>query len=534
MGIPPDDGYSGGTALKPWDEIFPGLDSNPLRGRSYQFTSAATESRHLKESMLFCSEEFKRLSGDEGLRELEGSAPRALAQLVTQLDGAFHDLPPVFERLESIFDSHATRLSDLEGQAIAALARANTRWNAVQTAEDELATADAALTTINNQIAALQGATDEVSIAELETLQEQQPGIAATRNNKSSTLTTARELLADSRTEYGTFGPAELEIIGATRSALGDIDLKDLEDPGWLEDKLGDIGDFFKKIGENFGKFLEALADGRILDALHHLSDVLNSLLIIIAAIVIVIVVVIAVVGTGGAALGALAAIATGLGALKLVTDSILAGTAHPHPDTGQPKTWGQVAVDAILMVLPVPGSRLLSRSLAARLISRVPPGGYTSARAARTYRQNQRVLAAAERGTGMGARSQGNHLTARQVRERAGDARQYNDAYDQAHRTHQNNIDNANQLGQDAGQAGPNAGRDLAGEVGKKIAEPVLSGQADPFGPGDVGDLADNPAVQEGARRHVDRCTRSVQQYSHNGPSSRPGTPHVCLVAAP
>ena len=185
-------------------------------------------------------------------------------------------------------------------------------------------------------------------------------------------------------------------------------------------------------------------------------------------------------------------------------------------------------------MVLPVPGSRLLSRSLAARLISRVPPGGYTSARAARTYRQNQRVLAAAERGTGMGARSQGNHLTARQVRERAGDARQYNDAYDQAHRTHQNNIDNASQLGHDAGQAGPNAGRDLAGEVGKKIAEPVLSGQADPFGPGDVGDLADNPAVQEGARRHVDRCTRSVQQFSHNGPSSRAGTPHVCLVAAP
>jgi hypothetical protein len=244
--------------------------------------------------------------------------------------------------------------------------------------------------------------------------------------------------------------------------------------------------------------------------------------------------VVIAVVGTGGAALAAIAAIATGLGALKLVMDSILAGTAHPHPETGQPKTWGQVMVDAVLMVLPVPGSRLLSRSLAARLVSRVPPGGYTSTAAARTYRQNQRVIAAAERGTGMGSRANGNRLTARQVREQAADARQYNDAYDQAHRTHQDNVDGAIELGNDAGQAGPNAGRDLAGEVGKEVASPLLSGDADPFGPGDVNDLADNPAVQEGARRHVDRCTRSMQQYSNNGPSSRPGTSHVCLVAAP
>ncbi len=528
MAIPPDDRRGGGTPQLGWDEIFPGVDPRPLRGRSYQFSAAATECRNLKESMEFCSTEFRRLTGDDGLRELDSSSTDALAHLVDQLDGSFHDLPPVFASLASAFSHHHTRLSDLETEAAAALARANTRWRALQTARDDFAEADGALTAINAQIASLQGATDEASAAQLEELQGQLPALQSARGGKSSAVTDAEGDLDDSRTEYRAFATAESELVGETRQAIKDIDLKDLEDPGWLEDKLRDIGEFFTDIADNLAKAFEALINGEFLDALHHLSDALNGILMALAVIVIAVVVVIAVFATGGAALALLAAIATGLAVLKLGIDAILAGTAHPHPETGQPKTWGEVLIDFALLVVPIPGSRVLSRALTRRLLSRVPPAGYTSVRAGRTYRQNERIIAAAERGTGMGSRANGDRLTARQVRERAIAARQYNAQYEAAHATHNANVSNAVETGHGANATMTEAGVDLVAEGAKP------SGEADRFGTGDVQGVADNAAVQEGARRHVDRCRRAMNGYANSGPSGRPGTPHVCLVAAP
>lgn len=344
------DGPGGGPAIdRWWDELFPGFDRDCLRSNPWEYSAAATKAGGVKQTLQGCVDGFGAVSGDARSTVVKGDVAGALTHVVEQLDGKFQLLPPVFEALESIFHGHATEMDRLYGESVAALARANTRWTERKDAEDHLEHEQSTLQTIANGLQWLKdsgAAADDIDEKQKQ-YDEQESTVGSARTKRDN----ARDAFDDCKADYHSIRDEEEGLVTAAAHALRAIDLGDLEDPGWLEaafdwvvEGIANIGEFLYEIVENLANAVVAALDGRFLDALHYLSDALNGVLIVLAVIGLAV----AVFFTGGAVL---ALIATAIAVVKLGIDSVLAATKHPHPVTGQPKTWTSVAVDAAFLL---------------------------------------------------------------------------------------------------------------------------------------------------------------------------------------
>ncbi|HUF97561.1 MAG TPA: hypothetical protein VMM60_05475, partial [Ilumatobacter sp.] len=113
-----------------WGQVFPGFD-HPVRGQVSSYTAASQACLTLKSVTETCGTEFHRLCSSESLDQLGGAAAEQLVTLVTQIDGSFAQVPPVFQSLADVFTKHAQRLEELRAQSAWALAVAHTRWATV-------------------------------------------------------------------------------------------------------------------------------------------------------------------------------------------------------------------------------------------------------------------------------------------------------------------------------------------------------------------------------------------------------------------
>ena len=336
---------------KSWGEIFPGLDE-PVQGLVSSYDSAEGECDKLKQAAEVCADEFDRVTSSDSLGELGGLAADQLIALINEVDGAFQDLPPVFATLASIFDEHEQKLTALRQEAALALALANTRWNALQEANASHADANAALHRINSQIRSLErNAGDDLALhSHLNDLY----GDRTWRNRVAASCATA---VADAERElgwshdaHGVLVESEQGLAEATAGRVKGLDLDDLKDPNRLMQLATGVGEFFSDLVENIvvgvADLVQALASGDWMDAVWRLSELLDAVLDVLTLVALVV----AVVTTGGVLGVVLVGLSLAAMATKLTADALLAGTQHPHPTTGQPKTWGEVAVDAALI----------------------------------------------------------------------------------------------------------------------------------------------------------------------------------------
>lgn len=360
-----------------WSDVFTDLD-RPVLGDPLEYDTAETEANDLRIATESCVGEFARINSADGAGELQGQAATQLATLVGEIDGSLSEVPPVFTDLAGIFDRHARDLRDIKVATTGALARARTRWSAVETAKSEHASASSALAGIERQTRQLQIAAtaDPVAAMELPSVQQREWTARSTARRAASTLEDARADLAASRTEFNQLTTDETDLIDRIVRELGAIDLGELNDPNRLLEIVGGAlswaGGLVADVLVGLYRAVEAVMDGRFLDALWHLSDVIGAVLTILTVVALVV----ALVASGGLLAAVLPAVMLAGGALKLGFDAILAGTQHPHPTTGQTRTWGEVTISAAFLMLSVVAGGVGGRGSFGNRIAGVGPGG--------------------------------------------------------------------------------------------------------------------------------------------------------------
>jgi hypothetical protein len=336
-----------------WTDLFPGLDGDPVRGRPYEYADAYRAAGDLVSATRDVAAEFERVRGSDQLGEMGGATADQLVTLVQEIDGSFGEVPGVFTEVERTLRTHHDRLRELRTEAIGALDTARARWREVESTRETERTELGILFSINSQIDALRTscATPEDE-DRLEQLEWTRTDCTHSQTAASNARRDAEDSFDGSRDEWHRLREREDELIDETARTLRDLDLGDLKDPNRLLELVSDVGSWawetLESLAVSFHKMIVALAEGRFLDALHHLSDYLEAAITIIGVVSLAILVF----ASGGTLLLVLGAVALGLGAAKLAADAVLAHTQHPHPETGQPKTWGEVAVDAVTLAV--------------------------------------------------------------------------------------------------------------------------------------------------------------------------------------
>jgi hypothetical protein len=487
-----------------WSEIFPGL-AEPVQGTVASYQAAESECDDFKAVAESCADEFDRVSSSESLGELGGQAADQLITLITAVDGSFLDVPPVFATLAAIFDNHQQELSALRQEAVAALALANTRWNVLQHSEAASVSAKDALRRINIQIRSLErsaGVEPGLQI-QLDDLYGNRAGYQADAASCTTAVGDAELELDWSRIAHASLVSAEHEMVEHTVSCLKGIDLDDLDDPSLLGQIASDVGGYITDLARDIvvgvAQLAEALASGDWSGVLWHLSDLLDSVLTVVTVIALVA----AVVASGGLLAGLLI---VGLAVMtaKLSIDLLLVGSQCPHPDTGRPMTWHEVAVESAVYAFAV------GTGGASGVGGRVLGPGATSQAAMRTFAVNLRnvVVAASTRG---GSRLQSAALDTSAV---AGSGRRVVEVA----------IDEA-------------IVPKTQGEV-ESLVNDVLSTNrliTDPsawVNPALLDFMRDSPMTSDALER-INAAARAVLRFSVSGPSFRPSAPMFQLTVA-
>jgi hypothetical protein len=339
---------------KTWGEIFPGL-GEPVQASVASYRAAEGECDDFRVMAEVCAEEFDRVRSSEALGELGGRAADQLITLITAVDGSFQHLPPVFASLVDIFDKHAQQLSALRREAAAALALANTRWQALEHSASASATANDALRRINNQIRSLErtvGADPHVQV-QLDNLYDRGEWHQADVASCSTAVARAELELGWSRSAHATLVAVEHDLVEDTVSRLAGVDLDDLQDPSRLGQIVSNVGEYLTGLATDIVVGVVQLAEALVTEdwagVLWRLSDLLGAVLEVVALVALVV----AVIASGGLLL-AVASVGLALMTAKLVVDLLLVGSQLPHPDTGQALTLQQFAVEAAVYVFAV------------------------------------------------------------------------------------------------------------------------------------------------------------------------------------
>jgi len=332
-----------------WSELFPEL-GEPVLGAPGDYATAARQAADVATSVSACAAGFATLAGGD-TSQLRGLSATAIADVLSRIDRSLHDLPPVFESLAAVMHTHATRLDALRTEAAAALGRATLRRAALAAAEAALVDTTAALATIDRQlraarIAATTGDPDAPArVGMLEGRHWHARGRVATAEQ---THAGAAHDDRASRTEHAELADAEHALGVATWLALREIDLGELRDPSGLRALAGSIAGWAGTAWDWTGGALVgmvdslidaavACADGRFLDALHHLDDAIAEATRVVTVIAIVVVVAGSTVCPGALVLlPAVIAAGQALSYADVATTGALAVSQHPHPDTGE------------------------------------------------------------------------------------------------------------------------------------------------------------------------------------------------------
>ncbi len=374
----------------------------PVVGQVDDYSEAARQSAELCEASRTLNSVFARIR-TSGIDDLKGHAADALREVVMDMDNRLADVPVVLEQVEDIFLHHERRLQELREEARRALARAKTRWDAYQQSERQLGDERSELGSLLNQRGSIPRTPENDDwIARIEMLIDSQTrevkryedqrddarGALCHRMSSGqhpsgcsgSSLLFGR-LTAQATTscdERMRLHAEEQALVRRTVGCLGDVDLRGLKNPGWWDKFIAKLVDVVKWVNglnlwmtADFAKAAMAAFRGEWGDALHYLRDGLEK----VAFVAAVAAMVASIIFTGGAAMFVWAAVGA---SIAIAGSSVyLAGTGHPHPETGKPVSWGEAVVDMALVPLGGAGvSKIIAKGYmraGAKLVNKMP-----------------------------------------------------------------------------------------------------------------------------------------------------------------
>ena len=330
-------------------------------------------------------DQFKKLQTTE-LDELQGRAALRLRELVGTVDDCLTDLPVVLHDVEKIFKKHAQELELLRTKVEEALAVAETRWIELQGALTAESDADSQLRYLQTQLRSLEYSS--ASPDSIETRRAELTGEISGQAHRLSSCRTSTSIaqgeLGLSRGEHGQLRGEEQALIKETVQSLDSIDLRSLANPSnfermknWAGDRVEDVADWVRDGFEDFGKMVQAFADGEWNDALHYFRDVLDKLSTAIAVIGVLSCLIAAPFTAGSSLLlipGVMKASAA-VDAISLGVGVLLENSQAPHPETGEPVTKFDLAQDAFFTLLATAGGKGIRKAAphVTRWISKLP-----------------------------------------------------------------------------------------------------------------------------------------------------------------
>jgi len=506
--------------MSTWAAVFPEL-GEPVLGDPYSYDVAGSAAADLSDHAGDCRAAFAEVVSD-GFAELRGVTATQLVEVVGSVDGSFHDLPPVFAELTHILTHHAEQLRQLRGEAAAALGRAQVRRAALTSSTAELARAQAACELVERQLAQLQ-IVPEPDAGRLIALQHAARTARRRVGAADVAHDTAEHDLTSSRWEFDALVAGEAELVAATCRRIGDVHLGDLKDPGRLQSLAGAIGAWtLGALGDLAGALaagVHAVAEGRFIDALHHLSDALDAAVRVCTVVALALVVVgMTVCPAALVALPAVLAIGRGLAAADASINTVLLATQHPHPATGRPVGVVEVVGSAIAAAIPSgAGTAVAGAARAEARVLAAAGAGASNPTFVRTAAGNRAVLDA----VASGARQVVNPATGRTVAGAALGAMARRAQTEVAARTLQTGV--------------ASAVDGTIGAVAGDLVTPALGDTLEWIDSGAEARL--NAAVygpQAGALRPITRALNDLRLWNRDGPTLRRGHAQYHLAPCP
>ena len=283
-----------------WTEIFPDVDGSPVRGERYEFVRARDFFQRFEQDAEEIARQFDRFRDDgQASGSLEGDAAKAFARFVDEVGGELDEVPRIAGRATEIFGHHHTELNRLaewaEEGADSALARARTAWRAREELTEQASR-------LSSQVRQLEGdvrdAEDTAAAdpagdtTQADQLGDQLAGAQSRLGGLQDDIDRQNAVLDDIRGEWSEIRDEENALNRLTVDGLDDIDLGDLENPGFWDrvgDAVGALVDFVVTVADivmgPLDEILLAAFNGEWAQLLWELKEMLDVVLVVLAVV---------------------------------------------------------------------------------------------------------------------------------------------------------------------------------------------------------------------------------------------------------
>ncbi len=315
---------SGATVERPWSVVLD-VDGPPIEAKPETFDGLAEFFGQLAQDTDLVAESFDKIVNDANA-DFQGEAAVAFAGMVGDLGTTLALVPATAREAVGFLRSHATELTALREAANTALARANTRYDEVQRAEETLRSAQSGRNNLQQQVdnfdATVCGDDSHRVQAQLDL-----DDARRAEGRAETALDDARDELGRSKIEYNNLVEDYRELDNQTCTDLDNIKLGDLSDPSWWEQAWNGVSGFIVDLVTDIfvGAFemVAGLVTGDWERMLWGMSDFLGGVLTVLSLLAF---------ATGFGAPLAIALLAT----TKLVIDAGLMFADSTNPRTGE------------------------------------------------------------------------------------------------------------------------------------------------------------------------------------------------------
>jgi hypothetical protein len=327
--------------MSTWSTIYGGeVDGDPVRASPDPFDAEASGASITASDIQTVSVEFSRIryGSSEGFR---GATAEALGRKVNEWQAHLDPAEQVFRDVSHILSAHAEGLTALRSEANVAAAKALAVWklknlaaereasgaNSLDAATGQVTAASRQLRLIEAQIIALVPGTPDGDILlprlkieksnwshELTTRTQKVNSIGAeVRTAKADVAThesSLRDWFSGSRTDsWRSLRHREDALNQRTAKHVNDLSLRDVEDPGWLNEQLANFGEFVRDAAETI-RHVAADAIKNLIKAIKVALVVVLIILAVVVAVVAIAALIYVLVAFASIAVAALAAVA--------------------------------------------------------------------------------------------------------------------------------------------------------------------------------------------------------------------------------
>lgn len=252
---------------------------DPINGNPAEFDQVEQRFRTIKQDVAGLGDEFRGIRA--GNDDFSGDAAASFSSKIASICTALDDVPVICQSIADLFDQHAAALRALQAEADAALARAQTQWNLLHSADTDRANAQSRLQFVDDQLEFLeaQGPTADATDKAYWTAERREA--IDWRNGAKQRRDNAQGLLDDELERWGTLRGQEEQLDEDTANKLRNLELWSMSDPSLIEQ----IGAAFADLVEAFSNFAEYVFSMDMLLDLYHLIDDIITVLGVLAIV---------------------------------------------------------------------------------------------------------------------------------------------------------------------------------------------------------------------------------------------------------